>query len=149
MNSEPVTHLQWCFFAKIVYSFKPFTILARSSILRFVTGYWICLGYFFRFTFIIYFFSAPNILNINGTATLHTNVCLTTGIPQQCLSCRLDVLFNFGQIFAPFSWYFCCWLWILFVYCECYLMTYLCGKPKRGYVYGGSCKTLVSICADD
>ena len=23
-------------------------------------------------------------------------------------------------------------------------MTYLCGKPKRGYIHGSSCKTLVS-----
>ena len=30
------------------------------------------------------------------------SVCLTTGIPQQCLSCRLDVLVNFLQIIAPF-----------------------------------------------
>ena len=37
-------------------------------------------------------------LNINGTSTLHTN--LTTGIPQQSLSCSLDVLVNFRQIFA-------------------------------------------------
>ena len=54
------------------------------------------LGYFFRFTFSIDLFSSPNI------STLHTNVCLTTGILQQCLSCRLDVLVNFGQIFALF-----------------------------------------------
>ena len=36
---------------------------------------------------------------------LCTQISLTTGIPQQCLSCRLDVLVNFGQIFALF-WYF-------------------------------------------
>ena len=41
-------------------------------------------------------------LNINGTSTLHINVCLTTGIPKQCLSCHLDVLVNFGHIFAIF-----------------------------------------------
>ena len=34
--------------------------------------------------------------------TLPTNVCLTTGIPQQCLSCNLDVLVNFAQISALF-----------------------------------------------
>ena len=28
-------------------------------------------------------------------------------------------------------------------------MTYLCGKPKRGYIYGSSCKTLVSNSAND
>ena len=32
--------------------------------------------------------------------TLHTKVSLTTWIPQECLSRRLDVLVNFGQIFA-------------------------------------------------
>ena len=41
-------------------------------------------------------------LNINGTSTLHTNVYLTTGILQQCLSYRLNVLVNFRQIFALF-----------------------------------------------
>ena len=39
---------------------------------------------------------------MDGTTILHTNVSLTTGIPQQYLSCRLDVLVNFGQIFALF-----------------------------------------------
>ena len=33
---------------------------------------------------------------------LCTNVCLTTGKQQQFMSCRLDVLVNFGQIFALF-----------------------------------------------
>ena len=37
-------------------------------------------------------------LNLKGMSTLHTNVCLITGISQQFLSCRLDVL----QIFALF-----------------------------------------------
>ena len=27
---------------------------------------------------------------------------LTTEIPQQCLSCRFDILVNFGQVFALF-----------------------------------------------
>ena len=35
-------------------------------------------------------------------STLHTNVSLSTGIPQQCLSSRLDVSVNFKQIFALF-----------------------------------------------
>ena len=34
--------------------------------------------------------------------TLHTNISLTTGVPKKCLSCRLDVLVNFGQIFHFF-----------------------------------------------
>ena len=38
---------------------------------------------------------------------MYTKVSLTTGIPQQCLPCRLDVLVNFGQIFAPFPGEFC------------------------------------------
>ena len=33
-------------------------------------------------------------------STLHINICLTTGMPQQCSSCCLDVLVNFGQIVA-------------------------------------------------
>ena len=28
-------------------------------------------------------------------------------------------------------------------------MTYLCKKPKRGYIYGSSCKTLVSNSVND
>ena len=48
------------------------------------------------------FFILLTFLNNNGTSTLRTNVCLTIRIPQQCLSCRLDVLVNFGQIFALF-----------------------------------------------
>ena len=98
-----MTHLQWCFFAKIVYSFKSLTFLARDSILRSVTGSWICLGYFFHFCiYYIYLFFLWSFLNINGMTTLHTNACLATGIPQQCLSCHLDILVNFGQIFALF-----------------------------------------------
>ena len=97
-----MTYLKWCFFAKIVYRLKSLTILKRSSILRSITGCWICPGYFFRFTFIVDLFLLLTFLNIKGTTTLHTNVSLTTGIPQRYLSCRLDVLVNFGQIFAPF-----------------------------------------------
>ena len=96
-----MTHLKWCFFAKIVYRLKSLTILKRSSILRSITGCWICPGYFFRFTFIVDLFLLLTFLNIKGTTTLHTNVSLTTGIPQWYLSC-LDVLVNFGQIFALF-----------------------------------------------
>ena len=48
------------------------------------------------------FFLLLTFLNINGTTTLHTNASLPTGIPQQYLSCGLDVLVNFGQIFALF-----------------------------------------------
>ena len=46
------------------------------------------------------FFLLLTFLNINGTSTQHTNVFLTTGIPQQYLPFRLVVLVNFGQIFA-------------------------------------------------
>ena len=81
-------------------------------------------------------------LNINRKSILHTNICLTTGIPQQCLSCRLNVLVNFGQIFALF-------LGTFIVDFENYLfivnvsLWHLCGKPKRDYIYGSICKTLV------
>ena len=34
------------------------------------------------------------------------------------------------------------------IYCECYLMTYLCGIPKRGYIYGSSCKTVSNSASD-
>ena len=48
------------------------------------------------------FFFLLTFLDNNGTSTLYTNVSLTTGIPQQYPSCRLDNLVNFGQIFALF-----------------------------------------------
>ena len=89
-------------FPKIFYCIMSLTIFARSSILRTVTGCWIHLGYFSRFTFITDLFLLLTFLNINGTASLYTNVSLTTWIAQQCLTCRLDVLVNFGQIFALF-----------------------------------------------
>ena len=43
-------------FPKLVYSLKSLTILIRSSILWSITGCWICLGYFFRFSFYLQFF---------------------------------------------------------------------------------------------
>ena len=96
-NPEPLAHLKWCFFAKIVYSLKSLTILVRSSRLRSVTGCWIYLGYFSDLQLLWTFFLLLTFLNVNGTTILYT-----TGIPQQCLSCRLDVLVNFVQIFARF-----------------------------------------------
>ena len=85
-------------------------------------------------------------------STLHTNLYLTTRIPQQCVSCRLDVLVNFGQIsdlflgafIVDFEYY----LFIVNVI-KCYLMTCFCGTPKSCYIYGSSCKTLVCNCAND
>ena len=76
------------------------TILTRSSIFRSFTWCKICLGYFFRFTFIIdLIILLLTFLNITGTSTLLTNVCLTRETPQLYLPRRLDVLVNFGQIF--------------------------------------------------
>ena len=49
------------FFAKIVYSLQSLTILTRSSVFRSLTWCWVCLAYFFRFTFIIDLFSSLNI----------------------------------------------------------------------------------------
>ena len=121
-----MTHLQWCFFVKIVY---------RSSILRPVMGVVNLPWVFFRFTFIIDLFSTPNI-NTNGMTTLHTNVCVTTEIPQQCLLCPLDVLVNFGQIFSLVLDTFIDGFSILFVYCECYLMTYFV-ENQKGVMFMG------------
>ena len=90
---------------------------------------------FFRFTFIIDLFSTPNI-NTNGMTTLHTNVCVTTEIPQQCLLCPLDVLVNFGQIFSLVLDTFIDGFSILFVYCECYLMTYFV-ENQKGVMFMG------------
>ena len=68
----------WCH-SKIVYSFKSLTILARSSILRSVTGCWICLGYFFWFTIIMDLFSSPNILKY----LMEWQLCTQTSVWQQ------------------------------------------------------------------
>ena len=97
-----MTHLKWCFFAKIVYSFKLLTFSAKSTILRSVTGAESALGIFSDLHLSQILFLILTFLSINGTTTLHTNVCLTTGIRQQCLSCRLDILVNFRQIFVLF-----------------------------------------------
>ena len=49
--------------------------------------------------------------NVNSA---HTNDCLA-GIPQQCLPCRLDVLVNFGHIFAFFLGTFIDFEYYLFI----------------------------------
>ena len=46
-------------------------------------------------------FSSPNIFKYEWN-DISAHKCLTTGIPQECLSRRLDVLINSGQIFALF-----------------------------------------------
>ena len=102
VRGELRTTSKMVLFAKIVDSLESLTVLTRSFIFRSVRWWWMCLAYFFRFTFIIDLFFLLIFLNTNGTSTLHTNVYLTTGIPQQCLSCCLNVLVNFGQIFALF-----------------------------------------------
>ena len=43
-------------FTKLVCNLKSLTILIRSSILRSITGCWICVEYFFRFAFYLQFF---------------------------------------------------------------------------------------------
>ena len=90
-----MTHRKWCFFAKIVDKKEtPFSDSLRGSESA--------LGIFPDMHLLWTSFLLLTFININGTSTLHTNVCLTTGIPQQCLSCRLEVLINFLQIFALF-----------------------------------------------
>ena len=90
--------------------------MAESSILRSVTGCWIWLGIWIYYR---PFFLLPTFLNIDGTTNLHTNVSLTTWIPQECLSCPFDVLVNLGQIFAlflvllMFTLNIICLLWVL------------------------------------
>ena len=44
------------FFAKLVYNLKLLAILIRRSFLRFIKVCWICIGWFFRFTFYLQFF---------------------------------------------------------------------------------------------
>ena len=53
------------------------TILTRSSILRSITGCWIYLGHFFRFTVSVDLFLLLTFLNINWKQTLHTKVCVS------------------------------------------------------------------------
>ena len=68
----------------------------------------------------------------------HNNVCHV--VWMSCLTMDRSL---------HFFWYFYCWLWILFVHWECYLMTYLCGKPKWGCINGSSWKPSVSNSAHD
>ena len=136
-------------FAKIVYRLKTITILTRSSILRSNTGCWICLGYFFRFTFNNRPFYFLTFLKTSWTWTLHTNVCsryileplywcgtclnLTTGIPQQCLSRRFEVLVNFGEVFTLLLGTFIVDLeysLLILNVIKCYLIVHLYGTPN-------------------
>ena len=71
---------------------------------------------------------------------------LTTGIPQQCLSCRFEVLVNFGQVFSLFLGAFIVYFeYSLFIanVIKYYLMAYLCGTTNRRCFHGSCCKTLV------
>ena len=89
------------FFAQIVCSLKPLTILAKGSILRSVTECWICLECFLDLHLLWTFF-----LLLTFSILMKRQLCTQMSVWQQCLSCRLDVLVNFGQIFATFSWHF-------------------------------------------
>ena len=98
--------------------------------------------------FQIYIYYRPffllTFLNINGTSTLHTNVYLTTGILQQCLSYRLNVLVNFRQIFALFLGTFIVdFEYDLFIV-NATLSHIFEENQKQIIIYGSSCKTLVS-----
>ena len=77
---------------------------------------------------------------------------MTTGIPQQWLSCRFELLVNFGQIFVLFlgacvvdSEYS---LFIVNVI-KCYYTGYLCGPPSRSTFMGVFEKHLVCNCASE
>ena len=62
-------------FIKIVGSLNSITILTKSSILGYITGCWVCFGYFFKFIFSIDLLFPLTLLEINWTSTLHVNVC--------------------------------------------------------------------------
>ena len=71
---------------------------------------------------------------------------LTTGIPQQCISCRFEVLVNFGKVFALFLGAFIVdfeYSFFILNVRKCYLVAYLCGTPNRRYIRGSCCQTLV------
>ena len=71
-------------FTKMVYSLKSLTILTRSSILRSITGCWICLWYFFRFTFhlqsflLVYFITLRLYIFFSGIYSMHTCIQVFT-----------------------------------------------------------------------
>ena len=123
--------------------------MTRSSILRSVAGCWICLGYFFRFTFIINHFSSPNIFKL-----MERQLCTQMSVWQQGYNnnvCHVVWMFwlTLGRSFVLFLCTFVVdFEYYLFIV-GATLMTYLCGKPKRDYIYGSSCKTLVSNSAND
>ena len=77
---------------------------------------------------------------------------MTTGIPQQCLSCRFELLVNFGQIFALFLG--ACVVdfeYSVFIVnvIKCYFTVYLCGPPSRSTFMGVFEKHLVCNCVSD
>ena len=139
----------------------------RSSILRSISGCWIYLGYFFRFTvtvglcFSSYYFwkliegELWNVCSSYILEPLHWVWNLSKFDNRDTITMSVVSFWCFSWLWASLctiSWYFYRWLWIFFVYCEChicYLMAYLCGTPNRCYVYGSCSKTLVCNCAND
>ena len=120
-----------------------------------ITGCWIYLGYFFRFTFNIDLFVSPEIYtrSIGCTECTGCGTCpnLTTGIPKQCLSFRFEVFVNFWQVFSLFLAAFIVdFEYSLFIvnFIKCYLVAYLCEIPSRRNIYGICCETLVRNCAN-
>ena len=96
-----MTHLNWFFFCenslylKVVKSLeKKLNFKTYQRVLNLPQVFFSDLHLLQKFFLLLAF------LNINETSTLHTNVYLETEIQQQCLSGCLDVLVNFGQIFA-------------------------------------------------
>ena len=73
-------------------------------------------------------------------------------LPQQCLSCGLEGLVKFGQVFALFLGAFIAdFEYSLFIVnvIKCYLLPYLCGTQNRCHNYGRCCKTVACNCAND
>ena len=75
---------------------------------------------FFSYLHLLYtFFLLLTFLNINGTSTLHTNVCLTTGMLQQCchvvwgFCLTLSRSFHFFLVLLLLTLNFICLLWML------------------------------------
>ena len=63
---------------------------------------------------------------------------LKTEMPQECLSCRFDILVNFGHVYtlflSAFIVYFEYSLFIVNI-TKCYPMIYFCGTPNSRYLW--------------
>ena len=102
---------------------------------------------FFRFTSIINLFFLLAVLNINGTSTLHTQMTVWQAYHNNVC----HVVWMFWLTLGTSLHFFLVLLLTLNIICLLQMLLYDISlwKTKRGYIYGRSCKILVSSSAND